>query len=173
MMRGKSKNTLSFYTERTVRWDGNRGSVSLIDQTLLPNKFKRVSCETVDELVNAIKTMKVRGAPAIGVAGAMGVLLAVKKSNATSKKQLLREIKNDCEKIRNARPTAVNLSWGVDQVLSYVKEESPENIDSNSRAAIEEFVNDLADSDVSNNIKLSDIGEKLFRDGDVVLTHCK
>ena len=76
---------LSFYTQRTIEWDDNSNSIVMIDQTLLPKEFKFVRCVTVPDVIDAIKTMKIRGAPAIGVAGAMGVALAVQRADFSDK----------------------------------------------------------------------------------------
>ncbi len=165
---------LSFYEQRTIKWDETKNTVVMIDQTLLPNQFSFVECATVPFIVDAIKTMKIRGAPAIGVAGAMGVALSVLHSNATTKKELLREIEPDLIALKAARPTAVNLAWGVDQAVEELRDKLPENFGNSemARQMVVHFVEALADSDVATNKKLSDLGAKLFRTGDRVLTHC-
>jgi methylthioribose-1-phosphate isomerase len=163
---------LSFFEQRTIEWNDQTESVVMIDQTALPTNFQFVRCTTVREIVDAIKTLKIRGAPAIGVAGAMGVALAVQKATSTDKKKLIREIEPDVIALKSARPTAVNLSWGVERTLDYVKKGLPKNITPESKKTVVEFVKGLADSDVQTNKKLSDLGAKLFRNGDTVLTHC-
>jgi methylthioribose-1-phosphate isomerase len=145
----------------------------MIDQTLLPTTFQSISCKTVSEVVEAIQSMRIRGAPAIGAAAAMGVALSVYLSTATTKKDLLKEIANDASALRNARPTAANLAWGVDQVLQFIKNELPEALGSVSREQVIDFVTKLAEDDVSTNKQLSDLGSKLFRSHESVLTHCK
>jgi len=164
---------LSFYEQRTIKWDRDKNAVVMIDQTLLPNELNFVACTDVASVVDAIKTMKIRGAPAIGVAGAMGVALSVVKANSTNKKDLLREIEPDTIALRSARPTAVNLVWGVEKVVDYVKEDLPETFDkAEASTMVIDFVESLADDDVKTNKKLSNLGAKLFRTGDSVLTHC-
>jgi methylthioribose-1-phosphate isomerase len=98
---------------RTIAW--RDGHIEIIEQTLLPHELRVVEIDTVDALVDAIVRLAVRGAPALGVAGALGVALAARLAlrDGWSERTLAAEI----ERIRNARPTAVNLSWGVDQVL--------------------------------------------------------
>jgi len=164
---------LNFYEQRTIKWDEKKNSVVMIDQTLLPVKLSFVECSNVSQVIDAIKTMKIRGAPAIGVAGAMGVALSVFASKSTTKKDLLREIEPDVIALKAARPTAINLAWGVDRSVDYLKTNLPERFDPDlpKKKAVE-FVQELADSDVETNKKLSDIGAKLFRSGDSVLTHC-
>ena len=165
---------LSFYEQRTIKWNDAENCVIMIDQTLLPNQFSYVECKTVPEVVDAIKTMKIRGAPAIGVAGAMGVALAVTRSESRSKKELLCEIEPDLIALKSARPTAVNLAWGVDQAISELREKLPEVLadPTEAKRTIVQFVENLADQDVKTNKKLSDLGARLFRTGDAVLTHC-
>ncbi|MCK4736373.1 MAG: hypothetical protein KAT65_28225, partial [Methanophagales archaeon] len=97
---------------RTIEWDGKKEAVKLIDQTLLPAEYKILECKTLEQLIDAIKRLKVRGAPALGVAGAFGVVLACIRGN--SKK----DVEDEVDKLRNARPTAVNLSYGVDRALN-------------------------------------------------------
>jgi methylthioribose-1-phosphate isomerase len=163
---------LSFFEQRTIEWDDQTGSVVMIDQTKLPTNFQFIRCTTVPEIVDSIKTLKIRGAPAIGVAGAMGVALAVQRATSTNKKMLIREIEPAVIALKSARPTAVNLSWGVERTLDYVKKELPKNITLDSKKKVVEFVKRLADSDVETNRKLSDLGARLFHSGDSVLTHC-
>ncbi len=154
---------LNFYEQRTIKWDEKKNSVVMIDQTLLPVTLSFVECTDVSQIIDAIKTMKVRGAPAIGVTGAMGVALSVFASESTTKKDLLREIEPDVIALKAARPTAINLAWGVDRSVDYLKTKLPEQFDRNlPRQELVEFVKDLADYDVETNKKLSDLGAKLF-----------
>ena len=169
-VRGK----VSFFTERTIAWDDNSNTIRMIDQTRLPGNLVFFRCRTVSQVVDAIKTMKIRGAPAIGVAGAMGTALSVLASKASSRERLMKDIETDCIALKSARPTAVNLAWGVDKVVDLLESETPEKFANNEVGRrVVAFVKELAERDVSTNKKLSDVGEKLFRDDDGVLTHCK
>jgi methylthioribose-1-phosphate isomerase len=167
----KLSKTVSFYDERTIKWDNSRSKVILIDQSKLPNSLEFIECKTVSELVSAIKDLKIRGAPAIGVAGAMGVALAANSSVASTKDELLRSIASDSVSLKSARPTAVNLVWGVDRVWHFIEASNEESV-GRLKERIIEFTQRLADSDVETNKRLSDLGAKLFKDGDSVLTHC-
>lgn len=171
---GGQKN-LNFYEQRTIKWNREKNTVVMIDQTLLPSKLSFVQCSGVQAVIDAIKAMRIRGAPAIGVAGAMGVALAVSRSHAKTKKDLLAEIDPGVIALKSARPTAVNLVWGVDKTVDFLKEELPEEFENPevARRLVVDFVESLADDDVETNKKLSDLGAKLFRSGDSVLTHCK
>jgi methylthioribose-1-phosphate isomerase len=163
--------TVNFYEERTIKWDDSRSRVVLIDQSRLPDSLEFLQCAAVSEIVGAIRDLKIRGAPAIGVAGAMGMALATNSSKASSKEELLKSIDPDAIAIKSARPTAVNLAWGVDQVFHFIRANPEKSVDK-LKAEIVEFTQRLADSDVLTNKTLSDLGAKLFRDGDSVLTHC-
>jgi methylthioribose-1-phosphate isomerase len=164
---------LNFYEQRTIEWNSRNQSVVMIDQTLLPVKLEFVECKTAPDVVDAIQTMKIRGAPAIGVAGAMGVALSVIHSKSKTKAQLLQDIEADSELLKQARPTAVNLSWGVDHTVKFLTEALPDSFESETpKRLVIDFVQLLADEDVRTNKKLSDLGSKLFRTGDSVLTHC-
>ena len=148
---------------RTIEWDKESDSVKLIDQTLLPAEYKIVECKTLDELIDAIQKLKVRGAPALGAAGAFGVVLAC--INEKSKNA----IKTKVDKLRNARPTAVNLSYGVNRALNAAL--LGRTTQEMKTFALEEAQR-IADEDVAVNKKIGEYGSKLLEDGDVVLTHC-
>jgi methylthioribose-1-phosphate isomerase len=166
---------LDFYKQRTIEFVRKTNSVRMIDQTLLPTEFRFENCKTVKELVRAIETMQVRGAPAIGVAGAMGIALSFWLNRDAKDEQFLTRVKKDAEYIKSARPTAVNLSWGVDRTLSFLKTRLSKL--STDRITVYEelldFVDDLADRDVEANKMLSEEGAALIPNGASVLTHCK
>ncbi|MDG6998942.1 MAG: S-methyl-5-thioribose-1-phosphate isomerase [Nitrososphaerota archaeon] len=163
---------VSFFDQRTIEWDDYSNSVRMIDQTLLPRELSFIECKTALDMVDAIKTMKIRGAPAIGVAGAMGVALSVQNSHSGTREELIREIESDSSALRSARPTAVNLAWGVDSVLRFIISSLPNSLNNGSKEKVVAYVKKLADADVQTNKKLSDYGAKLFRNHDTILTHC-
>jgi methylthioribose-1-phosphate isomerase len=165
---------LDFYNQRTIEWNDKKNCVTMIDQTKLPLKLQFIECRKVSELIRAIKTMQIRGAPAIGVAGAMGVALAVNsETGASTRKALLARINSAVNSIKKARPTAVNLAWGVDQAKSFIEKEFPEEIaDGRPFESLVRFVKSLADEDVENNKKLSLAGSQIIRQKASVLTHC-
>ena len=102
----------------TIEWQDD--AVVMIDQRKLPGKEIYVRCKTSNEVAKAIKTMVIRGAPAIGVSAAMGLALGVKKSTATGTKQLSTEFLKSCEVMAANRPTAVNLFWAIDRMKARV-----------------------------------------------------
>ncbi|MDG6250833.1 MAG: S-methyl-5-thioribose-1-phosphate isomerase, partial [Methanocalculus sp.] len=97
---------------RTIWWE--EGGVGLIEQTLLPEEYREVVCSDVPRLVQAIQRLEVRGAPALGVAGAYGVALACKNALGGLESAFSASVNKDAAVLRSARPTAVNLAWGVD-----------------------------------------------------------
>jgi methylthioribose-1-phosphate isomerase len=168
-----AKKSVSFFEERTIRWNRETRSIRMIDQSILPLELRFLECNNVQETIEAIKSLKVRGAPAIGVCGAMGVAIAVQKSDVNTKGELLRDIEPDCIALKHARPTAINLAWGVEQVLKFIRTSIPENLQGvDYKGKVVNFVEKIADEDVATNKKLSEMGSKLFKNGDCVLTHC-
>ena len=102
-------------TLKTVEWKDN--SVIMIDQTKLPNILEYVTYTDFNEVAEAIRTLVVRGAPAIGVSGAFGLALASLQSNATEKNELITYMENAKQILFETRPTAVNLAWGLDKIM--------------------------------------------------------
>lgn len=102
---------------RTIDWDGD--AVTIIDQTALPAEYRILRLRTVDDLIDAIRRLAVRGAPALGAAGALGVVLAAREGGD------LRALKERADRVAKARPTAVNLSWGVARALEKI-DDGPE-----------------------------------------------
>lgn len=96
---------------RTIDWDGD--AVAIIDQTALPAEYRILRLRTVDELIDAIRRLAVRGAPALGAAGALGVVLATREGG---------DVRAAADRVAKARPTAVNLSWGVARALERLDE---------------------------------------------------
>jgi len=141
---------------RTIEWRGGR--VRLIDQRRLPGRLVFLDCRRVDELVDAIKTLAVRGAPALGAAGAFGVALAAETLSTR------RDVRAAARRIAQSRPTAVNLATGVDYALAAYETGGPDA----ALAAAEE----LARADVVRNRALGAHGVALLPDRARVLTHC-
>ena len=100
---------------RTIEWAN--GKVKMIDQTKLPQCEEVFECMDYLEVAKAIKDMKIRGAPAIGIAAAFGVALGVKNSSAKTRQDLLKEVEQICQTLLETRPTAVNLSWALERMM--------------------------------------------------------
>jgi S-methyl-5-thioribose-1-phosphate isomerase len=120
---------------RTIEWID--GAVVIVDQTALPQELRTLRLTDVDELVDAIRRLAVRGAPALGAAGALGVLLAVREGQRRGWGD--DEVAAAIDRLRGARPTAVNLAWGVDRAASRLGE-GADAIEREARAVLEEDV---------------------------------
>lgn len=153
-------------TSKTIQWNEEKSSISLIDQTKLPSNFSVIEIKTVDRLCEAIKKLEVRGAPALGVAGAFGIALAA--VNCDSDIEFSETIADAAEKLRATRPTAVNLSWGIDKVLK-----SMENLPPDMARILAVFAaKKIADDDEASCKELGRAGAKLMPQIGTVLTHC-
>ena len=141
---------------RTIEW--RRGRVRLVDQRLLPHRLCFLECATVGELEIAIHSLAVRGAPALGAAGAYGVALAATTVPTE------RGVREAASRLARVRPTAVNLSWGVERALAAYSA-------GGAAAALAEAQR-IADADVAGNRALGAFGSTLLDDGARVLTHC-
>lgn len=157
---------MSMCESRTIWWDGG---LWLIDQTRLPGELVPIQISSIGQLVEAIKTLRVRGAPALGAAGAYGIALAAELSRARNPFDLISELEVAAEMIKSSRPTAVNLSWGVDRALQAAVR--PETVEGIRDAALRE-AEEIAEEDIRINKAIGKNGAKLLEDGDSVLTHC-
>ena len=152
---------------RTVEWKNNK--VIMIDQTKLPNKLVFVEYDDYNQVADAIRNLVVRGAPAIGVSGAFGLALAALQSNSETKEDLLLDLQEAKKILFETRPTAVNLAWGLDQIMAVAQTgNSVEEI--RSRVIAES--NKMADRDIEINKTMGKFGAVLFENNDTVMTHC-
>ena len=155
---------------KTIEW--NEGQVRIIDQTKLPYSFEFVDLKTSEEVANAIKTMIVRGAPAIGIAGAFGIALAAMElKHINNKKDFLAELEKKAKFINSTRPTAVNLSWAVNAQLTLARE-----LDSDDVALTIEKIKDNAllmyKQDIETNKSIGMYGSEIVPKSAKILTHC-
>jgi len=152
---------------RSIWW--SRGNVVIIDQRLLPRKLKYLRIRTAREMAKAIKDMAIRGAPAIGVAAAMGLALTAYRCRARSREAFLERLRTSAEILRATRPTAVNLFWAIERVMRVA--ERSETVEEIRRNVVNEALK-MAEEDVETNRRLGRIGAELIKDGDRILTHC-
>ena len=152
---------------RTITWKNNH--VIMIDQTKLPNELVFVEYDDYNQVANAIRTLIVRGAPAIGVSGAFGLALASLQSNATTKDELILDLEKSRKILFETRPTAVNLAWGLDRIMNVAN--SGDSVDRIKYLVIEE-AKKMADDDIKINKIMGQNGSKLFNDNDTIMTHC-
>ncbi len=155
---------------RTVSWDDQRGELLLIDQRLLPSEFRVARIRTYRETADAIRTMVVRGAPAIGAAAAFGLALAGFQSKADTLPALLRDLQEAADVLARSRPTAVNLTWALQRMLrvaaGYVG--TPDKL----RQLLLAEAQRIADEDVAINKRMAEHGAALIDDGDTIIHHC-
>ena len=153
-----------------VRWSDDGTAVRIIDQRDLPAREVWRELRTVDDVCSAIQTLSVRGAPAIGIAGAMGLVIAAADRSGLSRPDFVSECRSVADKIRATRRTAVNLGWALDRVLSVAERNGAEPADlvSDMRAEATAIMNE--DRDMCRAI--GELGADLIPDGARVLTHC-
>jgi len=154
-------------TLRTVEWKDN--SVIMIDQTKLPNELVFVKYTDYNDVAQAIRTLVVRGAPAIGVSGAFGMALAALQSKSETKEGLLSDLEKAKKTLFETRPTAVNLSWGLETIMEIAKQG---NSISDIRESVINKAKQMADDDVQTNKKMGKNGAELFHNNDTIMTHC-
>ena len=152
---------------RTVEWKNNK--VVMIDQTKLPNELVFVEYDDYNQVAKAIKNLVVRGAPAIGVSGAFGLALAAIKSKATSKQELISDLERAKKILFDTRPTAVNLGWGLNQIMKIANKGT--DVDQIKGSIIEE-AKKMAEDDIAINKKMGQNGSILFENNDTIMTHC-
>jgi methylthioribose-1-phosphate isomerase len=157
---------------KTVEW--TKEGVRMLDQRLLPNEEKYVTLYSYDEVAEAIKKMVIRGAPAIGVAAAMGLALGANQSVGTSVADLDFDFKYMCDVMGATRPTAVNLFWAIERMRGIVEKAKTEKV-----GDVEEVKKRLVDEalkifqeDIDSNRAIGRYGAALITDGATVLTHC-
>ena len=152
---------------RTVEWKDN--AVIMIDQTKLPGKLEYVKFTDYNEVADAIRTLVVRGAPAIGVSGAFGMALAAINSQANTKEELMQDLEKAYKTLLETRPTAVNLVWGLDKIMNVAKQTSDA---SQIKKSIVDTAQKMAEDDVKTNMTMGKNGSELFEENDTIMTHC-
>jgi methylthioribose-1-phosphate isomerase len=155
----------------TIDWTDE--AIVMVDQRKLPGQELYVRCRTAPEVARAIRTMVIRGAPAIGVAAAMGIALGIRRSKAKGTTQLAVEFQKICQLMAGTRPTAVNLFWAIDRMKRAFAEgaqagESPDEL----AARLEREARRIHDEDVDNCRTMGAHGATVVPDGARVLTHC-
>ena len=155
---------------RTLDWNPQTCELKLIDQRLLPGQLEIFNCRSCDDVAYAIQEMVVRGAPAIGAAAAFGMALAACRSAALSTDELKAELGQAAAMLVKTRPTAHNLAWAIDRVLSICNSQFNSILD--LRHAVFEEAQRIADEDVQTNLRIAELGCSLIDNGDTILHHC-
>jgi methylthioribose-1-phosphate isomerase len=153
--------------------DRQENVIVMVDQRKLPGQEIYVRCRTPQEVAKAIRTMVIRGAPAIGVAAAWGIALGVRRSTAKGTRQLAVEFQKICDMMAATRPTAVNLFWAIDRMKRVFAEgaqagESPEELANR----LDREAQKIHDEDVASCRAMGAHGAQMLADGARVLTHC-
>ncbi|MGQ9662149.1 MAG: S-methyl-5-thioribose-1-phosphate isomerase [Kiritimatiellia bacterium] len=162
---------------RTIEWVPDRppalipGRVRFVDQTRLPTVFELVETTNVEDIRRAILMLQVRGAPAIGIAAAMGIVLAVQNSTAPDVPSLLAEVERVAAMLAATRPTAVNLVWALNRMMKCLRQNLDLTVSEITQRLASEAVA-IRDEDAAMCRAIGRYGATLLKDGDTVLTHC-
>jgi|YelNatPaOPRAMG01_1025707.scaffolds.fasta_scaffold25388_2 methylthioribose-1-phosphate isomerase len=154
---------------KSITWD--RGKVRFIDQSKLPLKLEYVETENPREVVDAIKKLKIRGAPSIGAAGVLAVALIAYHSKAKNCNDLAKEISNGIDEIKKVRPTARNLFYALNRLEKIVNKYVDNDMDKFRFKIINEALN-IVKEECERSREVSKIASQLIKNGDAVLTHC-
>jgi len=153
---------------RTIEW--RDGTVITIDQTKLPLETVSLKIKTVEQMAEAIKNLRVRGAPLLGASAGFGLALVACNSKANCVSELLAELEEAALVLKSTRPTAVNLFWAADRVLGKARNFSGDV--EGLKAFMVDEAQSIADEDAEANRVLGENGAALINNGDVILTHC-
>ena len=155
----------------TIRWDHDEGALVLLDQTRLPGEIIYEHCRDLQSVAEAIRRLKVRGAPAIGVAAAFGVVVGVQHSGADDYASICREVDDTADILAATRPTAVNLFWALDRMRRIVREHRGVPAEDIKRALLREAQSIQAEDETTCRL-IGEHGAALLHPGQTVLTHC-
>lgn len=156
---------MSFYT---IQW--NEDGIQILDQRLLPATVRYITLKNPAQVVDAIKTLAIRGAPAIGVAAAMGAALGARQLRASTRREFLAAFEDIVRCLAAARPTARNLFWALDRMKRRAHEHQGDPPDI-ARALVAEALA-IYEQDIQTNLAIGRHGQELLSDGETVLTHC-
>lgn len=155
---------------RTLEWLPE-GGVRILDQTRLPREEVYVDCWEADAVAEAIRNLRIRGAPALGVAGAMGLALGAQKLEAADGPTFLRDLKGIADMLAQTRPTARNLFWGLERILTVAEKHRDLPFPALKARLVEEAVK-MHHEDLACNRAMGQHGQHLIKTGDTILTHC-
>ena len=153
----------------TVEWDN--GVVKILDQSFLPEKVEVMVCRDYQSVAQAIRDLRVRGAPAIGVTAAMGLALGAQSIYRSVFQEFLQEFEVMCDLMSHTRPTAVNLFWAIDRMKKVLVQGKDESLEELKRQLINE-AHLILEEDIAMNQAIGHYGSDLIQDGQTILTHC-
>jgi len=154
---------------KSIEWVD--GKVRILDQSRLPDEVTYIVTDDYREVAGAIRDLKIRGAPAIGIAAAMALAVAAMGVRADSGEQLLEALDEPARVLLSTRPTAVNIQWAVEKMTLLVENNLDEPVHKLKELLIEEAVR-ILENDIKTNRAIGEYGASLIRDGDTILTHC-
>ena len=154
---------------KTIAWKDNK--IVILDQRRLPGEEVYIECVDVAAVVEAIKTMAIRGAPAIGIAAAMGLALGALGIAGKDFLSFYKELSVICDTLKGARPTAVNLRWALERMKKVCEANQDKAVETIQGLLVSEALAVL-EEDIEVNKKIGEHGRILIRDGDTILTHC-
>lgn len=157
---------------RTLEYDQQANALRLIDQVRLPSELQVVTARTSADIADAIRSMRVRGAPVIGVAGAYGVALGAREFTRTDVPGFLAHLEGIAEVLKATRPTAVSLAWAVERAMAEGARIAWQAGVEASRTHLLQFAHEMAEQDVAANRAIGRFGLDLIPVGARILTHC-
>ncbi len=153
----------------TIYW--KNGTLKILDQTQLPSKINYISCTKIEQVFDAIKKLKVRGAPAIGVAAGWGVYVGLKNSKAKTTAEFKKDLGRIVDYLASSRPTARNLFWALEKIRASVNRSPNRNVEALKKIIFKEAQR-IAKEDKALCERIGNFGEKLIKNGDQIITHC-
>jgi methylthioribose-1-phosphate isomerase len=154
---------------KTIEWKDNK--VIILDQSKLPFEVTFIECTDYQMVSECIKKMKIRGAPAIGIAAAMGIALGAQDIKAGNVNGFMNALDPICHEMLSTRPTAVNIRWAVERVRNFLNKKRDESVDILKDLLIEEAKRVL-EEDIEVNKAIGRWGAEFIKDGNTILTHC-
>ncbi len=156
---------------QNIRYDKQAEALYIIDQTLLPGEEREIRLTTLDEMVEAIRALRVRGAPAIGICAGYCMYLLARDAWTEDRQAFLRKLTEDGEALNASRPTAVNLSWAIGEMMAVARARLQEPWEVLLDALYQKAVA-IHEDDIAKCKAISEYGLSLLKEGDGVLTHC-
>jgi methylthioribose-1-phosphate isomerase len=154
---------------KTIEWKDNK--VLMLDQSRLPHEVIYVECTDYHKVAEGIRKLWIRGAPAIGIAAAMGIALGAQEIIAGNFDELVEGMQPIFNTLLGTRPTAVNIHWAVVRIKKFLQENNRESIDRLKQMLIDESIR-ILEEDIAVNRAIGEWGAQFIRDGDTILTHC-
>lgn len=154
---------------KTIEWA--EGKIIMLDQSKLPLEVSFIECTDYKKVAEGIRKLWIRGAPAIGIATAMGIALGAQDIKATYFEEFMKHLEPIFDEMLSTRPTAVNIKWAVDRIKNILIQRREESVDRLKKLLIDE-ANKILEEDIEVNKAIGRWGAEFIKDGDTILTHC-